>query len=291
LGTIIDYAELSEAVYQSPRASQLPPGWKVHKQGSTPSGLKWALYERQRPNGTRARVLAFAGTEDFKDWLTNADQALRNGILGTGINIPGVAIPAIQYREALQVATKYAQIKDENKNMSLVITGHSLAGGLGQYASLKTGVKAVVFNAAALGPETIQDIAPHLRAVASRQITHITMRGDPVHDPTRSALKGKHFGIEYVVEPAPATPGTFPLDVPLLPALYLKEWKDDKLARHAMRNIITSLQYTQAYGEIQWKMRQETSPRNTTPPVSRQGTDRGGTWGAVEISPQDFQSR
>ena len=283
LEKIIGYAKLSEAVYHDPPQADLPHGWRVLEQGSIPSGLKWALSERQRSDGTRERVLAFAGTEDAKDWLTNADQALRNGIPRTGINIPGVAIPAIQYQEALQVATKYVQAKDQDKNMSLVITGHSLGGGLGQYVSLKTGVKAVVFNAAALGPETVQDIAPYLRAAASRQITHITMRGDPVHNPTRAALRGQHFGVEYVVEPAPGTPDMFPIERPLLTSPSLKEWGQDKLARHAMSNIIASLRYTQAYGEIQ--------PWKHSAPFSQKATDRGGLWGAVEIRPEDFQSR
>jgi hypothetical protein len=140
----------------------------------------------------------------------------------------------------------------------------------------------VVFNAAALGPETVQDIAPHLRATASRQITPIIMRGEPVHDSTRAALRGQHFGVEYVVAPTPGTPDMFPIERSLLTLPSLTEWGQDKLARHAMSNIIASLQYTQAYGEIQ--------PWKHSAPFSLEATDRGGLWGEVEIKPEDFQT-
>lgn len=291
LGKITDYARLSEAVYADRRAPQLPEGWKLLDRNATLRGLQWGLYERQGPNGSRERVLAFAGTQDLKDWLTNGDQATHNGVAGTGIHIPGMTIPADQYQEALQVATRFIEAKDKDGKMSLVITGHSLGGGLGQYVALKTGVKAVLFNTAALGPETVRDIAPDLRAAASRQVVHIAMRGDSVHNLTRSALGGQHFGIEYVVEPVPGTPGLFPLDAPLLPALKLKEWTGDKLARHAMGNLIDSLRYTQAYGALQ--AQPPVSPRvtNPPPPTSPNGTDRGGVWGAVEVNPTDFRSR
>jgi hypothetical protein len=259
LGKVIDYAQLSEAVYADRRMPELPDGWRLLERDATLSGLQWGLYERQGPNGTRERVLAFAGTQDLQDWLTNADQAVRQGIPGTGITIPGVTIPADQYREALQVATRFIEAKDKDGKMSLVITGHSLGGGLGQYVSLKTGVKAVLFNAAALGPETLRDIAPQLREGSSLQITHISLHGDLVHNSTRSALAGQHFGVGYVVEPAPGAPDIWPLDAPLLPALYLKEWKNDKLARHAMTTIISSLRYLQAYGDIQQKIMARTA--------------------------------
>lgn len=255
LGKIIDYAQLSEAVYADRHAPPLPEGWKLLERDATLSGLQWGLYERQGPNGTRERVLAFAGTQDLKDWLTNADQALRKGIPGTGISIPSVAIPADQYQEALQVAMRFVEAKDKDAKMSLAIIGHSLGGALAQYVALKTGLKAVLFNAAALGTETVRDIAAPLLAAASRQITHITMRDDPVHNLTRAVLGGKHFGVEYEVEPMPGTAGIAPLDAPLLTSLSVKEWTADKLARHSMQNLGASLLYEKAYGDIQRTMR------------------------------------
>ena len=139
-------------------------------------------------------------------------------------NLPPLpSIPPSQYREALKIAGQYAKEADRYQNVSLVITGHSLGGGLAQYAAMKTGLRGVVFNAAALGSDTFHDIVPQLRNTASRQILNIHMRGDPVHEPTRSILSSRQPGMNYVIDPAPGLPGILPIDVPLLSPAMVKE--------------------------------------------------------------------
>ena len=82
-------------------------------------------------------VLSFRGTnpEQLIDWITNISQGLgyRNS----------------QYRQAAEVAL-YVQSKVGSNN--LLITGHSLGGGLASYAASLTGSRAITFNAAGLHP-------------------------------------------------------------------------------------------------------------------------------------------
>lgn len=82
-------------------------------------------------------VLAFAGTNDMRDWLSNVRQA-------TGYD-------DLQYNHAVALAkTAKAAFGD-----ALVITGHSLGGGLAATAALATGTLAVTFNAAGVSDHTL----------------------------------------------------------------------------------------------------------------------------------------
>lgn len=77
-------------------------------------------------------VLSFAGTNDRHDWLSNIRQA--------------VGYEDVQYNEAVALG-KTAKMAFGD---ALVITGHSLGGGLAATAALATGTFAVTFNAAGL---------------------------------------------------------------------------------------------------------------------------------------------
>lgn len=86
-------------------------------------------------------VLAFAGTEGItagKDWWTNAKQ--------------GLGFDAKQYREAVELAAQAKMAFGED----LVVTGHSLGGGLAATASLVHDIPAVTFNAAGVNDETLR---------------------------------------------------------------------------------------------------------------------------------------
>lgn len=83
-------------------------------------------------------VLAFRGTDEGSDWKHNLRQ--------------GLGFDDIQYREATQLARKASAAFGEN----LVITGHSLGGGLATMASFVAGAPAVTFNAAGLNEATLR---------------------------------------------------------------------------------------------------------------------------------------
>ena len=102
------------------------------------TGFRAAIY--QDANGDH--VLAFAGSNDAKDWLNNAEQ--------------GLGLPATEYNQAVALATE-AKAAFGN---SLAITGHSLGGGLASIASLATDSAAVTFNASGLNDDTIKRLIP-----------------------------------------------------------------------------------------------------------------------------------
>lgn len=111
------------------------------------TGFRAAIY--QDANGDH--VLAFAGSNDIKDWLNNAEQ--------------GLGLPATEYNQAVALATE-AKAAFGN---SLAITGHSLGGGLASIASLATDSAAVTFNASGLNDDTIQRLIPDADIGALKQ--------------------------------------------------------------------------------------------------------------------------
>lgn len=85
-------------------------------------------------------VLAFAGTTSMSDWGTNLEQ--------------GVGLPSGQHERAIHLAQDLARsVGSEN----MVITGHSLGGGLASTASVATDIPAVTFNAAGVHPNTVAE--------------------------------------------------------------------------------------------------------------------------------------
>jgi len=96
------------------------------------SGFQAGIY-----SDSQQYVLAFAGTNDMRDWLSNVRQA-------TGYD-------DVQYNQAVAVA-KGAKAAFGD---ALVIAGHSLGGGLAATAALATGTVAVTFNAAGVSDYTL----------------------------------------------------------------------------------------------------------------------------------------
>lgn len=99
-------------------------------------------------------VVAFRGTNLFspKDWRTNISQAFG---MKTG-----------QY----ELAVELAEAVDLATNSNVIITGHSLGGGLASAASHATGAQAVTFNSAGLSGRYATGNAAN--------ITAINIRGD-----------------------------------------------------------------------------------------------------------------
>ena len=132
----------------------LPGGWQVSnryfpgtKQNSN-SGLKSAIYERQKDNGSIEYTYATAGTDGanpfnishLMDWNSNIDQA-----------VLGVVAFKSQYKES---AINAELISNELGGNELTFVGHSLGGGLASLNSLVTGRPGITFNSAFLNPRT-----------------------------------------------------------------------------------------------------------------------------------------
>lgn len=81
---------------------------------------------------TKSVVIAFRGTDDYKDWLKS------NRCFLTG------CLPA-QYKNAEEFT--YKIIEKQGREFSYVLVGHSLGGGLAQLVAIKTAFSAVTFDA------------------------------------------------------------------------------------------------------------------------------------------------
>ncbi len=85
-------------------------------------------------------VVAYSGTDEGKDWLTNFRQ--------------GLGFEDAQYNQAIALARE-AKVAFGDE---VVITGHSLGGGLAGAASIASGIPAVTFNASGVHDKTLERI-------------------------------------------------------------------------------------------------------------------------------------
>ena len=140
----LELAELAKGVYDGTGtdefdvldASQLEALGIDPRTLTGPGGFAANIY--RDANGDY--VLAFAGTDptSVSDWATNAQQ--------------GMGGLSAQHLQAIALAQHLASaVGSEN----MVLTGHSLGGGLASTASVATDVPAVTFNAAGVHPNTV----------------------------------------------------------------------------------------------------------------------------------------
>ncbi|EKN3488830.1 DUF2974 domain-containing protein [Yersinia enterocolitica] len=113
-------------------AALLSAGIDPASLSDTASGFQAGIY-----SDNQQYVLSFAGTNDIQDWLSNIRQA-------TGYE-------DVQYNQAVALG-KTAKMAFGD---ALVITGHSLGGGLAATAALASGTFAVTFNAAGVSDHTL----------------------------------------------------------------------------------------------------------------------------------------
>ena len=147
-------AKLSQDVYNVPAAGSSPASIdgftrmsdaELEAAGIDPAslddsstGFRAAIYE----NAEGQKVLAFAGTREGKDWYADGTQAL--------------GLPTAQYEQAVTLATQAKAAFGDG----MVVTGHSLGGGLASIASVATDTAAVTFNAAGVNDNTIRRLVP-----------------------------------------------------------------------------------------------------------------------------------
>jgi hypothetical protein len=111
------------------------------------TGFRAAIYEDAQGH----KVLAFAGTREGKDWFADGTQAL--------------GLPTAQYQQAVALATQAKAAFGD----SVVMTGHSLGGGLASIASVATDSASVTFNAAGVNANTIRQLVPEADVGAVKQ--------------------------------------------------------------------------------------------------------------------------
>ncbi|MER7070418.1 WXG100 family type VII secretion target [Terrabacter sp. NPDC000476] len=140
----LELAELAQGVYDGTGTEDFSPldASELEALGIDPAAL-------DGPGGFAANiykdadgdyVLAFAGTDpsSIDDWAANAQQ--------------GVGGLSSQHVQAIALAQHLATAVGSD---NMVLTGHSLGGGLASTASVATDVPAVTFNAAGVHPNTV----------------------------------------------------------------------------------------------------------------------------------------
>jgi hypothetical protein len=129
------------------RFAPLPGGWTrledgaVQRAGIDPgmlhdakSGFDAAFYRNAQGNV----VLAFCGTDERKDWKHNIGQ--------------GLGFADAQYAAAIQLGSQARQAFGRE----LMISGHSLGGGLAAASAMVNDVPAVTYNAAGVNDRTLE---------------------------------------------------------------------------------------------------------------------------------------
>ncbi len=108
-------------------------------QADANTGFSAGLY---RDGITGSYILAFRGTDNYEGIIEDVYQGLGMGLY--------------HYQEAMRIADALKMTEAFNKN-NIIITGHSLGGGMASAAACVSGFTAYTFNAAGLHRDTISD--------------------------------------------------------------------------------------------------------------------------------------
>lgn len=115
-------------VYRFPDGAE----WTVADVQDDPNtGFRAVALRPTDPNDQRV-IVAYAGTRNGNDWDDNLRQ--------------GAGLSSEQYQQAVDFAEKWQATDGDN----VILTGHSLGGGLASYASIQTDLRATAVNSAPL---------------------------------------------------------------------------------------------------------------------------------------------
>lgn len=220
-------AYLSRAVY----GDDVPAGFDIDPEFSVddPStGFKAALY---LPTDGGAPVLAYAGTEmkNWRDWVTNLQQ--------------GAGFVPRQYDNALELA----QRARERYGNDVVLTGHSLGGGLATYAGMHTGSEVIAFNAAGLSWRARAELWWDDKLANAERITQVRVANEILSSAPLLPLLGDPEQVGNQVElPAARPEPRFGWNPLLWPFEALGPRLSQRGANHGMDQVIASLEQARA---------------------------------------------
>ncbi len=137
-------------------------------------------------DGQGRYVLAFRGTDAGKDWGTNLGQ--------------GLGFETAQYNQAIMLS-RQAKVAFGDE---LVITGHSLGGGLAAVGAAATDTPAVTFNAAGVKDRTLERIGLDASAV-KEEATHGQIRRYAVDNELLTGLQERNIATRYLMPDAMGT--------------------------------------------------------------------------------------
>ncbi len=134
-------------------------------------------------DGQGRYVLAFRGTDAGKDWATNLGQ--------------GLGFETAQYNQAIMLS-RQAKVAFGDE---LVITGHSLGGGLAAVGAAVTDTPAVTFNAAGVKDKTLERIGLDASAVKD-EASHGQIRRYAVDNEILTGLQERNIATRYLMPDA-----------------------------------------------------------------------------------------
>lgn len=128
-------------------------------------------------------ALAYRGTDAGKDWATNLGQ--------------GLGFETAQYNQAIALA-RQAKVAFGDE---LVITGHSLGGGLAAVGAVTTDTPAVTFNAAGVKDRTLERVGIDASA-AKEEAEHGQIRRYAVDHEILTGLQERNIATRYLMPDA-----------------------------------------------------------------------------------------
>lgn len=168
-------------------------------------GMTVTVFSREA-NGKIDYVIAFKGSDGislsggalnaykntYQDWLLANLEQVRVGPSRTA-----------QYKDGLEVTLKLiAEIKEATPNANIVLTGHSLGGGIAQYVASETGLNAITFNAAGLS------MRAGYRSGSNYNVANVNSTSDGVHKVPLTA----QIGQSYKFDPTGGLPQSNPFN-------------------------------------------------------------------------------
>jgi len=171
LGRSMLYAKLADAIYSFDTTSV--DAWDLVEQESKDSGMQAGVYSNRE---TGELVLAFRGTEacdfpcSFDETKESVLDLAADALLTLGEDGP-------QFRHAFNFAQEMAsRYQDQN----IVVTGHSLGGGLAQAIGAALGLETFAFNSAPVPKDFFKNHPTELTPEQLDDTIHVIA---DIHDP------------------------------------------------------------------------------------------------------------
>jgi hypothetical protein len=138
-----------------------------------------------------AVVLAYTGTDELKDWKHNLGQ--------------GLGFKDAQYDQAIALGRQAKEAYGDQ----LIVTGHSLGGGLAAASSMVNEIPAVTFNAAGVHDKTLERYGFDAD-VLKQEAEHGLIRSYAVKNEILTHLQEDSFPLKYAMPDAPGHRITLP---------------------------------------------------------------------------------
>lgn len=234
------YRQLATHVYWQHSAESPPAGVKHRAEFEIrdhPTGLDVEVFELSRAAGGKTLIVSFGGTDlSGRDLLHGASRGIKDVITDLVQGAPSFNSRREieqQYAAALNTARQLQQAA-RRENAELVFVGHSLGGGLAQYAAITLGERAEVFSAAPLGETITSRLSNALIQSNAGRIRHYVTPGDPVWFIPRTIRSSQHFGTVFFTPPPRDLDGIVASDQYLARQVRLEEKVGDGFARHML---------------------------------------------------------